>query len=234
MITIRSSEGLSEPSLIGIEATITTPTSVFTMSSNGAIVDHTSPAGGGLFGAMSWPRSRFQVAPGIMLEQQMFLPHDGSGAALSWKLRGGFLPARLTVRAFFSGCGPRSYRDNGFHNEADQDGGRLIWLPRVRGPKIIGDTNGVYYDESPRTLESTDKEDAPVISETLIAPGRFEFELTERPSILVFSSQGRAQTERDRCIGSFLASLAGRDRFETANVSRRTSASSTTPLAEAA
>ena len=234
MITIRSSEGLSEPSLIGLEATITTPTSVLTMASDGPIVDHTSPFGGGLFGAMSWPRSRFQLAPGIVLEQQMFLPHDGSGAAFSWELRGGFLPARLTVRPFFSGCGPRTYRDAGFQYEPEEEGGRLIWLPGVRGPKIIADTNAEYHDESLRTLEPVDQQNTPATSEALIAPGRFEFELTNSPSILIFSSQGRVRTERDQYVGEFLASLAGVERFGTANVTRRPGTPSPIPLVEAA
>lgn len=234
MITIRSSEGLFEPSLVGIEATIRTPTSVLTLASNGAIVDHTSPFGGGLFGAMSWPRSRFQLATGITLEQQMFLQHDGSGAAFWWELRGGLIPARLTIRAFFSGCDPRSYRDNGFHYEADQDGGRLIWLPRVRGPKIIADTNAEYHDESMRTLLAGNMNNLPVTSGTVVAPGRFEFELGNHPSVLIFSSEGRARTKRDHYVGEFLASLAGRERFETANISRPTNAPSSTRLVEAA
>lgn len=234
MITIRSSEGLSEPSLICVEATITTPTGVLSLSSNGPIVDHTSPFGGGLFGSLSWPRSRFQLAPGVVLEQQMFLPHNGSGAALSWELCGGLIPARLTVRAFFSGCGPRSYRDTGFQYEPEEEGGRLSWLPSVRGPKIIADTNADYYDESLRIQEQADLDYAPATSDTLIAPGRFEFELTNRPAILIFSSPGRAQTERDQHIGAFLASLLERDQFETANVSRRTNAGSPDSLVEAA
>jgi hypothetical protein len=234
MVTIRSSEGLSDPSLICLEATITTPTSVLTMSSDGAIVDHASPFGGGLFGAMSWPRSRFQLAPGIVLEQQMFLPHDGSGAAFSWELRGGFIPARLTVRAFFSGCGQRTYRDAGFQHEPAEGGGRLTWLPGVRGPKIIADTNAEYHDEPLRTLESADVENAPVTLDTLIAPGRFDFDLTSRPSILIFSSQGRIQTERAQYIGAFLASLARSERFESDDISRRECEPSPAHLVEAA
>jgi hypothetical protein len=234
MITIRSSECLSEPSLIGVEATIATPTRVLTMSSDGTIVDHTSPFGGGLFGAMSWPRSRFQLAPGVVLEQQMFLPHDGSGAAFSWELRGGFLPARLTVRPFFSGCGPRSYRDKGFQQEPEEEGGRLIWLPTVRGPKIVADTNAEYYDESLRTLAPADLKNASATSDALIAPGRFEFDLTNRPSILIISSQGRVQTERDQYIGAFLASLARSGQFESNDISRRECDSSPARLVEAA
>jgi hypothetical protein len=83
---------------------------------------------------------RFQLAPGVTLEQQMFLPNDGSGAAFSWQILGGVVPARLTVRAFLSGCGPRSYRDAGFQHEPEKNGGRLIWLPSVRGPSTSSPT----------------------------------------------------------------------------------------------
>lgn len=176
MITIRSIDGLSEPALIGLEATLTTQGRTFTFSSDGPIVDPTGPFGGGLFGAISWPRSCFPLAGGVPVEQQMFLPHDGSGAAFSWELRGGFIPARMVVRPFFSGCSPRSYRDTGFQYELEQDGGLLAWLPNVRGPKFIAATNGRYQDEPLRSLQSPREHGATTV-EDLIAPGTFEFEL---------------------------------------------------------
>ena len=132
MITIRSSNISSEVALICLEATLATRRGVYTISSDGPMIDSASPSGGGLFGAISWPRSRFRLADGLSLEQQMFLPHDGSAVALSWVLRGdAFASAQLVVRPFFSGCGPRSYRDIGFHSE--DEGGRLSWLANVRG-----------------------------------------------------------------------------------------------------
>ena len=80
MITIRSSQNLSEPTLIGFEATLTTTRGVYEFSSNGELAESTSPLGGGLFDAIAWPRSRFRLAPDLVLEQQMFVPHDGSAA----------------------------------------------------------------------------------------------------------------------------------------------------------
>src|SRR5947208_14200555 len=106
MITIRSSSSVSEPALIGFEAIITTQRGVYEFSSDDPVVDSTSPFGGGLFGAISWPRARFRLADGLSLEQQMFLPHDCFDVAISWELRGRLIPARLVVRPFFVGCGP--------------------------------------------------------------------------------------------------------------------------------
>ena len=86
MITIRSSAASSKPTLIGLEVILTTARGTYTISSNGSVADFSSPFGGGLFGAICWPRSQFRLAPGVVLEQQMFFPNDGSAAAFSWQL----------------------------------------------------------------------------------------------------------------------------------------------------
>src|SRR6266568_2097947 len=115
MITIRSSAASSEPTLIGLEVILTTARGSYTISSNGSVADFSSPFCGGLFGAISWPQSQFRLASGVVLEQQMFFPNDGSAAAFSWQLHAQSpLQGRLTVKPLFSGCGPRSYRDVGF------------------------------------------------------------------------------------------------------------------------
>ena len=211
MITIRSSAASSEPTLIGLEVILTTARSTDAISSNGA--DFSSPFGGGLFGAISWPQSKFRLAPGVVLEQQMFLPHDGSAAAFSWQLHAqSSLQARLTIKPFFSGCGPRSYRDVGFCLDSEENGGRLTWLPNVRGPRIIADTHGRYHDEATRSFDSVaDPQAASTSSENLITPGTFDFDLSNRPSVLIFSMEGNAGTQRDHHVGAFLAGLMRND-----------------------
>jgi hypothetical protein len=208
MITIRSSAASSKPTLIGLEVTLTTARGTYTISSNGSVADFSSPFGGGLFGAISWPRSQFRLAPGGVLEQQMFFPNDGSAAAFSWQLHAQSpLQGRLTVKPFFSGCGPRSYRDVGFRREAEQEGGRLTWLPNVRGPKVIADTNGQYHDASMRFVECSRDQATSPSSENLVTPGTFEFELSSCPSVLIFSMEGDAKTQHAQHVGAFLAGL---------------------------
>src|SRR6266480_4412732 len=125
MITIRSSAASSKPTLIGLAVTLTTARCTYVISSHESVAEFSSPFGGGLFGAISWPRSRFRLAPGVVLEQQMFFPNDGSAAAFSWQLHvQSPLQGRLTVKPLFSGCGPRSYRDLGFHFDSEENGGR--------------------------------------------------------------------------------------------------------------
>jgi hypothetical protein len=209
MITIRSSKASSKVTLVCLEATLKTPRSVYTISSEGPTTDSRSSFGGALFGAISWPVSRFRLAEGLLLEQQMFLPHDGSAVALSWWLRGKTaVAAQLVVRPFFSGCGPRLYRDVGFHFDAEEAGGRLTWLPNVRGPRIVADTNGQYRDEPVRLSDCLcERSTAAASPEDLITPGRFEFELSQCPSVLIFSMEGYANAQRDQHVGAFLAGL---------------------------
>jgi len=213
MITIRSSAASSEPTLIGLEVILTTARGSYTISSNDSVTDFSSPFSGGLFGAISWPLSRFQLAPGVVLEQQMFLPHDGSAAAFSWQLDvQSPLQARLTIKPFFSGCGPRSYRDVGFHFDSEENGGRLTWLANVRGPKVIADTNGKYHNEPKRFIESScDQETESASSGNLVTPGTFEFELSSCPSVLIFLMEGDTNTQHAQHVGAFLAGLMRSD-----------------------
>src|SRR5439155_26876960 len=98
MITIRSSIVSFEPTFIALEAVLTTAQGIYTISSNSSGADSTSTFSGGLFGAISWPLSRFQLAPGVVLQQQIFLLHDGSAAALSCLLYAQLLlRTRLTM-----------------------------------------------------------------------------------------------------------------------------------------
>ena len=172
-------------------------------------MDSRSPFGAELFGSISWPVSRFRLAEGLLLEQQMFLPHDGSAVAVSWALgRTAAVAAQLVVRPFFSGCGPRSYRDIGFHSDSDQEGGRLTWLPNVRGPKVVADTNARYHDEPVRLFDCFCEESAASASdEDLVTPGRFEFELGRRPAVLILSIEDPATIRHNQHIGVFLAGL---------------------------
>jgi hypothetical protein len=207
MITIRSSKAGSQVTLICLEVTVTTPRNIYTISSDGLITDSGSSFGEGLFGAISWPHSCFRLPEGILLDQQMFLPHDGSAVALSWALRGDTASGvQLVVKPFFSGCSPRSYRDLGFRFESETHGGRLTWLPSVRGPKLFADTNGRYHDEPVRSFDCF-CEKAATSPEDLITPGCFEFKLSRCPSVLIFSMEDDGNARRDQHVGVFLAGL---------------------------
>jgi hypothetical protein len=209
MITIRSSKAGSKVTLACLEVVLKTARNVYTISSDTALTDSRSSLGDGLFGGISWPVSRFRIAEGFLLEQQMFLPHGESTVAMSWALRSDTAAAaQLIVRPFFSGCGPRSYRDIGFHLNSEDNGGRFTWLPHVRGPKVLADTNGRYHDEPARLFDYVFPAAEDSTSEQeLITPGRFEFELSRRPSVLILSMESPGVSRGDQHIGRFLAGL---------------------------
>jgi len=77
MITIRSFKDVSEPTLVGFEATLTTASGIYEFSSNGPMLDPESPFDGGLFGRISWPHSRFKISDDLTIEQQMFVAVKG-------------------------------------------------------------------------------------------------------------------------------------------------------------
>jgi glycogen debranching enzyme-like protein len=209
MITIRSSKAASKATLTCVEVTLKTARNVYTISSDRALGDSAPSFGDELFGGISWPVSRFRIEEGLVLEQQMFLPHDGSTVAMSWALQANMATAaQLLLRPFFSGCGPPSYRDVGFHPESEDNGGRLTWLPNVRGPRLFVDTNGRYHDEPFRSLGCLcDERASSGSAKDLIAPGHFEFELTKRPAVLILSAEDRSTTRDHQHVGVFLAGL---------------------------
>jgi hypothetical protein len=172
MITIRSSKAGSKATLMCVEVTLKTSHNVYTISSDRGLADSESFLGNELFGGVSWPVSRFRIAEGLLLEQQMFLHRDESTGAMSWALHGETSTAvQLVVRPFFSGCGPRSYRDFGFHLDSEGNGKRLTWLPNAHGPRLFADTNGPYHDEAVRSLHCfCDEAASSGSAENLITP----------------------------------------------------------------
>jgi hypothetical protein len=198
MIKIRSSDDVSEPTLVALDATLTTSDGDYAISSDRPTQHCSSSLVGGLFGSISWAQWRFRLAPQLSLEQQLFLPSDGSAVALAWQLNGGKSPAlRLSVTPLFAGCGPRSYREVGFCKQPDGEGGRLTWLPNVLGPKIIADTNGRYFDGPAASDSGTN----------LMAPGNFQFDLSGRPSVLIFARDAIRESQANSGMGMFLAGL---------------------------
>jgi len=225
MITIRSSKAGSKATLMCVEVTLKTSRNVYTISSDRALADSGSFFGDELFGGVSWPVSRFRIAEGLLLEQQMFLPCEESTVAMSWALHVDTPTAvQLVVRPFFFGCGPRSYRDVGFHLDSEDNGERLTWLPNVRGPRLFADTNGQYHDEAVRSLDCfCDEAASSGSAEDLITPGRFEFELSRRPAVLILSAEDRATTRHHQHVGVFLAGLMQENTSTVANSTARAS-----------
>src|SRR5437762_11533798 len=60
MITVRTPKAISQPTLIGFEATLKTPHAIFEMSSSGPAVESNASVEG-LYGRIAWPRALFRL-----------------------------------------------------------------------------------------------------------------------------------------------------------------------------
>ena len=66
----------------------------------------------------------------------------------------------------------------------------------------------ICYDEPFRPFDCLcEQTAASALEEDLVTPGRFEFKLGRRPSVLIFSIEGLANAQRDQHVGVFLAGL---------------------------
>ncbi|MGH9797254.1 MAG: amylo-alpha-1,6-glucosidase, partial [Candidatus Polarisedimenticolia bacterium] len=141
-----------------------------------------------------WPRWRFRLEDGSVVEQEICVRRDSPVVVVAWRRAGGAGPATLTVRPFLSG---RDYHALHHENPAFRfaperaAGGRLIFRPYDGVPPILALANGefrdqphwyrdfLYEEERARGLDCT---------EDLAAPGTFRFDLDRREAVLVLAA----------------------------------------------
>jgi predicted glycogen debranching enzyme len=141
-----------------------------------------------------WPRWRFRLEDGSVVEQEICVRRDVPIVVVAWRRTGGRGPATLTVRPFLSG---RDYHALHHENPVFRfppervAGGRLIFRPYDGVPPILALANGefrdephwyrgfLYEEERARGLDCT---------EDLAAPGTFRFELGRREAVLVLAA----------------------------------------------
>lgn len=160
------------------------------------------PSRPGLNHGVTWARYRLPLPGGISVEQQIMVPADGDGVAMSWRLVGrNDAAVRLHASPIFSSA--RDFAVGGFAVELPARGGRLTWQPFHNSSQIIADSNG-HFVVGVGTLP------------TGIIPGSFEFELGRLPAVLIFCAEQHGATVINPLIGGFLAQLS-----EERNVSER-------------
>ena len=140
-----------------------------------------------------WPRWTYAVSGG-QIEHELFVTHDRAAVVLRWQWHGDdVMPIRLHVRPFFSG---RDFHLSHHENQAfrflPQDiGDAQRWHMYDGVPDVTARSNGAYHheplwyrnflydEEAARGLDAT---------EDLAAPGRYEFDLTAGPAVLILSA----------------------------------------------
>ena len=141
-----------------------------------------------------WPTWRYAVAGGGVV-QEIFVPRGRAAVVLRWRWEGETsTPLRLRVRPFFSGRDFHAmHHENGvFRFEPVSRAGGERWQVYDGVPSVLGRSSGeyqhgpcwyrnfLYSEEQARGLEAT---------EDLASPGRYEFDLTAGPGVLIFSTE---------------------------------------------
>jgi predicted glycogen debranching enzyme len=133
----------------GFDAWIATPNGQYAITSQRYAPETVYPDGAGhaeWLGIDPWPRWRFRLADGTMVEQELFVPHDTAAVALSWRLvepRPGVI---LKLRPFLSGRDYHAlhHENPAFQAAARSDGELLEWRPYHGVPAIRSLANAAY------------------------------------------------------------------------------------------
>ena len=202
----------------GFDAWVETPRGTFAISSQRYGPDVIHPDGASRiesFEHAPWPRWRYKIDDMIVVEQELFVPKGESAVFISWRVvdavAGGGDPGgdershaldhpastppatKLRVRPFLSGRDFHStHHENGsFKFSAEQSGERVTFQSYDGVPAVIAYSNGrythdptwyrnfLYSEELARGLDA---------AEDLASPGVFEFSLSKKPAVLMFSA----------------------------------------------
>ena len=182
----------------GFDAWIDTPNGSFALSSQRYMPEVIHPDGHCRMMSFThdpWPRWRFHLEEGTILEHELFACHDTTVVALAWRLLSPAEGRTLSIRPFFSG---RDYHALHHENPAfaftpQTDGQRRVWHPYHGLPGIITLSNGdyvhqpdwyrnfIYAEEQHRGLDAV---------EDLATPGIFRWDLTHGEAILLLAAEG--------------------------------------------
>jgi glycogen debranching enzyme len=170
-----------------------------------------------------WPRWVWELAPGVTITQELFVPHEISACVLSWTLVGGKPTGsqsdpNLVVRPFLSG---RDYHGSHHENktfrfEAESQPFGVIWKPYDAMPAVTALSNGAYRAEPywyRNFLYTREQERGLDCVEDLGSPGTFSIDLRQ-PGVMIFAAQPHVEalTRLGGSAGDIAQALVKRER----------------------
>jgi predicted glycogen debranching enzyme len=178
----------------GFDAEVETATDRFSLTTQRYAPGVDYPDGASRLESFSlepWPQWTYSLPDGKIV-QEIFVPHGTASVVLRWHYEGtGDTSLRLHVRPFFSGRDFHGlhHENPAFRFEPESTSQSERWHFYESVPEVEARSNGTYHhephwyrnflydDEAARGLDA---------QEDLAAPGRYEFDLTAGPAVLIF------------------------------------------------
>ncbi len=145
------------------------------------------------FESTPWPKWRYLLPGGLLLEQEIFLRKGMSAAVMTWKLLPATKGVQLRIRPLFASrrLDQLQKRDNRIKFEPDEDGRRFTWRLSDEAPLITAICDGVYHHDPAWFEDVTYSEDNSTgrpASETLGSPGEFTWDMETGRAHLIFEA----------------------------------------------
>ena len=151
------------------------------------------------FESTPWPGWSFELADGVSIEQEIFVPRGSSLTIVAWKLVGRtYERVKLKVRLLLSGRDfhyPHRENDE-FSFESYSQGERLIFRSYPNVPAVTAQTNGFFLRDPVwyRNFLYRDEQSMGYdCIEDLASPGEFCWDLNGSTAVVALSARGSGQ-----------------------------------------
>jgi predicted glycogen debranching enzyme len=179
----------------GYAAWVRTPAGTFPLSSHRYAPDVIYPDGAGRLAGFEpepWPRWRFELEDGAVIEQELFIKHGAPVVTLSWRLAAPRGSVQLFLRPLLSGRDYHSlhHENSCFRFDAQQLGDSILWRPYESVPGVLVRTNGDYVHQPEwyrRFLYREEQARGLDCIEDLASPGILEFDLSRGEAVVLFT-----------------------------------------------
>jgi predicted glycogen debranching enzyme len=203
----------------GFDAWVATPSGHYAISSQRYAPETIYPDGAAhceWLGADPWPRWRFRLTDGTVVEQELFVPQGTAAVALAWRLVETRAGVALKLRPFLSGRDYHAlhHENPAFRHDAHIEGERIEWRPYQGVPAIRSLANAAYAadpswyrnffykNEQARGLDCI---------EDLASPGMLTWDLSAGEAGWVLTAEGAGGSAIDSSRGAVATVAAWRE-----------------------
>ena len=145
------------------------------------------------FALEPWPRWRYRLGDGTVVEQELFVPHGRAAVVLRWHLATPAPSATLRLRPFLCGRDYHAlhHENPAFRFDADGDGERRVFHPYDGVPAVYSLANAAYAHEPTwyRNFHYTAEQERGLdAAEDLASPGVLSWDLGSGDAVWILTT----------------------------------------------